>query len=134
MEDENKTTPVQEETAATTETSETTESPEKETIPNNTGTEEKVVINIKSSDYTSVMDALFGLNHGDQKMARYAPLMFLTTMSYADSKEWVRVALNEYKEKFYQEGEPRSWPIQKCLKVYQARKEKKEKRRLGQPV
>lgn len=131
MEDENKTTTVQEETTAAPEN---TESTEKETISNSTGTEEKVVINIKSSDYTSVMDALFGLNHGDQKMARYAPLMFLTTMSYADSKEWVRVALNEYKEKFYQEGEPRSWPIQKCLKVYRARKEKKEKRRLGQPV
>lgn len=131
MEDENKTTTVQEETTAAPEN---TESTEKETISNSTGTEEKVVMNIKSSDYTSVMDALFGLNHGDQKMARYAPLMFLTTMSYADSKEWVRVALNEYKEKFYQEGEPRSWPIQKCLKVYQARKEKKEKRRLGQPV
>lgn len=114
-------------------TENTTETAETETTVNNTGTEEKVILNIKTSEYTSVMDALFALKHGDQKMAKYAPLLFLVDMTYDHSKEWIKKALTEYKTSFYQEGEPRSWPIQRCLKVYQARKEKKEKKRLGQP-
>lgn len=95
------------------------------------GVEKKSIITVKSSDYTSIMDALYMLKSGDTKMARYAPLMFLTTMSYADSKEWVSRALLEYKHSIYKEGEPKSWPIQRCLKVYQARKETRLKRRTG---
>ncbi len=116
-----------------TENAGSTETTETETTVNNTGTEEKVIVNVKTSEYTSVMDALFALKHGDQKMSRYAPLLFLVDMTYDHSKEWIKKALTEYKTSFYQEGEPRSWPIQRCLKVYQARKEKKEKKRLGQP-
>jgi len=95
------------------------------------GVEKKSIITVKSSDYTSIMDALYMLKSGDNKMARYAPLMFLTTMSYADSKDWVNRALLEYKHTIYKEGEPKSWPIQRCLKVYQARKEARLKRRTG---
>lgn len=92
------------------------------------GINQHTAIVMKSSDYSSVMDALFMLKAGDSKMSRYAPLTFLTTMKYADSKAWVANALAEYAETIYKEGEPRSWPIARCLKVLEARKARRSKK------
>ena len=129
VEEEAKETAEAEEETTTSE--ETKEEAEATTEEVDDGVEKKNIITIKSSDYTSVMDALYMLKSGDTKMARYNPLLFLTTMSYADSKEWISRALQEYKSTIYKAGEPKTWPIQRCLKVYEARKERKLKRRTG---
>ena len=90
-------------------------------------TDEPTVITCRPTDYGSVMDALYMGKNGDKSMAKYRPLEFLLAMPYQESKAWVAKALDEYQKRFFKEGEPKSWPIARCLKVYVARKERRAK-------
>lgn len=90
--------------------------------------EERNVTYTAGGEYGTTMDAIYLLKSGDPKFERFKPLLFLADMPYKQSKEWVDNALEEYKNNIQQEGEPKSWPADRCLKVWQARKAKKNKK------
>ena len=91
---------------------------------------------VAGGDYGSVMEALFRIKAGtaSEIMRKYEPLMFLTVMTHADSRAWVSKALEEYQATLYVEGEARSWPAERCLKVLQARKARKANRKAAAEV
>ena len=97
------------------------------------GIDKKIPVTLKSSDYTGIMDVLFTLrseeytSSGRHDLDVYQPLLFLTTMPYQESTEWVQRALTKYGMKYRpQDEEPGTKaPIDCCLVSWQNRKSKK---------